>query len=136
AEQGFALLANIDRLRSLGFPVLIGASRKRMLASVLATGPEQGATMADRDLATAVVSALMAERGVWAVRVHDVCQSAIALSVAEAMNAAAHGPQATNVAAHGPRTRSAAPRDSITLTGLEVFAHHGVFDFERERGQR
>ncbi|MGV1034401.1 MAG: dihydroneopterin aldolase [Microbacteriaceae bacterium] len=26
--------------------------------------------------------------------------------------------------------------DRITLTGLEVFAHHGVFDFEREQGQR
>lgn len=26
--------------------------------------------------------------------------------------------------------------DTVTLTGLEVFAHHGVFDFERERGQR
>lgn len=25
--------------------------------------------------------------------------------------------------------------DRITLTGLEVFAHHGVFDFERESGQ-
>jgi len=27
-------------------------------------------------------------------------------------------------------------RDLITLTGLEVFAHHGVYDFERENGQR
>lgn len=27
------------------------------------------------------------------------------------------------------------PEDRITLTGLEVFAHHGVFEFERERGQ-
>lgn len=26
--------------------------------------------------------------------------------------------------------------DLITLTGLEAFAHHGVFDFERENGQR
>ena len=26
--------------------------------------------------------------------------------------------------------------DSLTLTGLEVFAHHGVFDFERDNGQR
>ncbi len=26
--------------------------------------------------------------------------------------------------------------DTITLTGLECFAHHGVFDFERENGQR
>ena len=27
------------------------------------------------------------------------------------------------------------PEDRITLTGLEVFAHHGVFAFEREKGQ-
>ncbi|WP_298229082.1 dihydroneopterin aldolase [Gryllotalpicola sp.] len=26
--------------------------------------------------------------------------------------------------------------DTVTLAGLEVFAHHGVFDFERENGQR
>ncbi|MGI9821927.1 dihydroneopterin aldolase [Agromyces sp. Marseille-Q5079] len=26
-------------------------------------------------------------------------------------------------------------RDRITLTGLRVTAHHGVFDFEREQGQ-
>lgn len=27
------------------------------------------------------------------------------------------------------------PRDRITLSGIRVFAHHGVFDFERENGQ-
>lgn len=27
------------------------------------------------------------------------------------------------------------PRDRITLTGLRAFAHHGVFDFERDAGQ-
>lgn len=27
------------------------------------------------------------------------------------------------------------PRDRITLTGLRAFAHHGVFEFEREAGQ-
>ncbi|WP_084361569.1 dihydroneopterin aldolase [Herbiconiux solani] len=40
---------------------------------------------------------------------------------------------------HGaPRASAAAPAelDLLTLTGLEVFAHHGVFDFERENGQR
>lgn len=26
--------------------------------------------------------------------------------------------------------------DRITLTGLDVHAHHGVYDFEREQGQR
>lgn len=29
----------------------------------------------------------------------------------------------------------ASTRDRITLTGVRVRAHHGVFDFERERGQ-
>lgn len=32
--------------------------------------------------------------------------------------------------------RDSIPEDRITLTGLEVFAHHGVFEFEREQGQR
>jgi dihydroneopterin aldolase len=40
-------------------------------------------------------------------------------------------------AATSPRLDAAALalRDSITLTGLRVRAHHGVFDFERENGQ-
>ncbi|WP_227820131.1 dihydroneopterin aldolase [Agromyces aureus] len=31
--------------------------------------------------------------------------------------------------------RNPTPGDRITLTGLRVMAHHGVFDFEREQGQ-
>jgi dihydroneopterin aldolase len=34
-----------------------------------------------------------------------------------------------------PDPATLALRDSITLTGLRVRAHHGVFDFERENGQ-
>ena len=40
--------------------------------------------MADRDLATAVTSALAALAGAWAVRVHDVRATRIALDVAGA----------------------------------------------------
>jgi dihydroneopterin aldolase len=32
-------------------------------------------------------------------------------------------------------TTDSARTDSITLTGLRVKAHHGVYDFERENGQ-
>lgn len=32
-------------------------------------------------------------------------------------------------------TDQAKPTDSIRLTGLRIFAHHGVLDFERENGQ-
>ena len=43
------------------------------------------------------------------------------------------GPSGAPAGGRGP---AAPPRDRIALTGLEVFAHHGVFDVERERGQR
>ena len=142
--DGWRLLAQLDQLTSLGYPVLVGASRKRMLAEVLAElAPQAGAgphTGADpRDLATAVVSALAAGAGAWGVRVHDVSGSAQALAVAGAWAAGAAPAGAAPAAVAGPGVDHApAPHtaDRITLTGLEVFAHHGVFDFERERGQR
>lgn len=127
AAQGWQLLAGLDRLTNLGYPLLIGVSRKRMLGETLGGD----ATMADRDIATATVSALSAQAGAWAVRVHDVAATSTALKVAEAWNDAA-------VPAPGSDRTSATPvpADRITLTGLEVFAHHGVFDFEREQGQK
>lgn len=76
-EHNWRLLGRLDELTRLGFGVLIGASRKRFLGSLL---PE-GAPMAERDLPTAVISALAAESGVWAVRVHDVVGTRTALQV-------------------------------------------------------
>ena len=143
AEQGWQLLARLGELRALGFPVLVGASRKRMLGetieSLAAHVPGTGSTH-PRDLATAVVTALAAQAGVWGVRVHDVVGSRQALAV--------HAAWQTGLGADGvpaalapslaasPAPDRALQNDRITLTGLEVFAHHGVFDFEREQGQR
>ncbi|AWB88042.1 dihydropteroate synthase [Mycetocola zhujimingii] len=75
ADQNWEILSRISELQSLGLPVLVGASRKRFLGDLL---PE-GAPMGDRDLPTAVVSALLAGAGIWGVRVHDVTATAIAL---------------------------------------------------------
>jgi dihydropteroate synthase len=76
ADHNWTLLAALDDFVGLGHRVLIGASRKRFLSGV---GPD--AAPADRDPATAVVSALAAEAGVWAVRVHDVPSTSTALAV-------------------------------------------------------
>lgn len=123
--QGFALLTHLDALAALGFPILVGASRKRMLGELLEALPEAardgGHGAHARDLATAVVSALAARADAWGVRVHDVPGTVQALAVA---------------AAWGEPEPAAPTPDRVALTGLEVFAHHGVFDFERERGQR
>ncbi|GAA4160883.1 dihydropteroate synthase [Gryllotalpicola daejeonensis] len=85
-EHNWRILARIDLLEELGFPVLIGASRKRFLGALL---PE-GAPVADRDLPSAVVSALAARAGVWGVRVHDVVSTRRALDVLEAWTSGGH----------------------------------------------
>ncbi|MGW0650441.1 dihydropteroate synthase [Streptomyces umbrinus] len=88
AEHDLILLAHLDRLRELGHPVLVAASRKRFLGRVLA-GPEGAPPPArERDAATAAVSALAAHQGAWAVRVHEVRATADAVRVARAVEGA------------------------------------------------
>lgn len=85
ADHDLALLARLDRLRALGHPLLVAASRKRFLGHVLA-GPDGAPPPArERDAATAAVSALAAQGGAWAVRVHEVRATADAVRVAHAV---------------------------------------------------
>ncbi|MEW1754249.1 dihydropteroate synthase [Streptomyces angustmyceticus] len=90
AEHDLALVAGLARLRALGRPLLVAASRKRFLGRVLA-GDEQAAPppARERDAATAAVSAIVAREGAWAVRVHEVRASADAVRVARAVEDAA-----------------------------------------------
>ncbi|GHE40703.1 dihydropteroate synthase [Streptomyces capitiformicae] len=88
AEHDLVLLAHLDRLHGLGHPLLVAASRKRFLGRVLA-GPEGSPPPArERDAATAAVSALAAQQGAWAVRVHEVRATADAVRVARAIEGA------------------------------------------------
>jgi dihydropteroate synthase len=85
AGHDLALLAHLDRVLALGHPVLVAASRKRFLGHVLA-GPDGAPPPArERDAATAAVSALAAQAGAWAVRVHEVRATADAVRVARAI---------------------------------------------------
>jgi dihydropteroate synthase len=79
--HNWKLLSNLAALGTIGYPVLIGASRKRFLGTLL---PKDAPTV-DRDPATATISALAAQAGVWGVRVHDVAGTRAALDVWEAM---------------------------------------------------
>ena len=90
AQHNWALLRALPELAATGIPVLVGASRKRFLGSLLAD--EHGdRPPAGRETATAVVSALAALQGVWGVRVHDVRASVDALKVVEAWKAGLRG---------------------------------------------
>lgn len=83
AAHNWRLLADLEQLMSMGYPVLIGASRKRFLGHLLAEAGAESSP-AFRDRATAAVSALAAAKGVWAVRVHEVPGSVDAIRVAQA----------------------------------------------------
>lgn len=85
AAHNWALLHHLDRLAELGRPLLIGASRKRFLGSLLAD-PSTGEPRptGERDAATAAVAAIAAASGVWAVRVHAVAATRDAVAVGTA----------------------------------------------------
>lgn len=74
-QENWTLLRGTSVLAATGYPVLVGTSRKRFVRRLVGDGA------ADRDLATAVTSALAAQGGAWAVRVHDVRSTRIALDV-------------------------------------------------------
>lgn len=80
-QHNWLLLRALPELVATGVPVLLGASRKRFLGTLLA-GPDGALRPPDgRETATAVISALAALHGAWGVRVHDVRATVDALKV-------------------------------------------------------
>jgi dihydropteroate synthase len=84
AAHNWTVLRELDVFVELGFPVLVGASRKRFLGSLLADPQGNPRPPEGRETATAAVSTLAAAAGVWGVRVHDVAASRDAVAVAAA----------------------------------------------------
>ncbi|MFD2490030.1 dihydropteroate synthase [Amycolatopsis jiangsuensis] len=84
AEHDWALLQGLGSLLSLGFPVLVGASRKRFLGRLLSGKDDEPRPPDGREVATAAVSTLAAAAGAWGVRVHEVGASLDAVAVAAA----------------------------------------------------
>jgi len=77
--QNLELLRRLDELRTLGFPLLVGTSRKSVLGHVLNLPPSE------RTEATAATVALSIERGADMVRVHDVKEMWRVCRVADAI---------------------------------------------------
>jgi dihydropteroate synthase len=91
AAHNWSLLARLDELTRLGYPLLVGASRKSFLGSLLATA-DSPRDSDEREAATVAITALAAASGAWGVRVHEARGNADAVRVAAAV-AAARGAQ-------------------------------------------
>jgi dihydropteroate synthase len=83
--QNWHLVARLDELEKLELPILVGASRKRFLAGALEPKDASGVSNQRRDLATAVLTALLLQRKLWGVRVHNVSTTLDAIKVVEAL---------------------------------------------------
>lgn len=84
-KQNWQLVARLDELEKLGMPILVGASRKRFIAGAIEPEDPASADNDRRDLATAVLTALLLQRKLWGVRVHNVIATSDAIAIVEAL---------------------------------------------------
>jgi dihydropteroate synthase len=85
-KQNWQLVARLDELEKLGLPILVGASRKRFIAGALDEDEPNSVSHERRDVATAVLTALLMQRKLWGVRVHNVLATTDAISIVGALH--------------------------------------------------
>jgi dihydropteroate synthase len=74
AHQNIQILQNISTFFTLGHRILVGHSRKRFFGDLLQI------PLQDRDLPTALIGALLWEKGVDILRIHDIAATKNALN--------------------------------------------------------
>jgi dihydropteroate synthase len=85
AEHNWQLVRDLRPLQALGFPLLVGASRKSFLGRLLAAAGTPR-PVDQREHANTALTVLLAQQGVWGLRVHDVRAAKDALRVLERLD--------------------------------------------------
>lgn len=98
-KQNWQLVARLDEIEKLGLPILVGASRKRFIAGALDEEEPNSVSHERRDVATAVLTALLMQRKLWGVRVHNVLSTVDAISIVSALH------EGSNDAGNSPSKR-------------------------------
>ncbi len=82
-EHNWQLLHRFDELSVLGRPLLVGVSRKAFLGTLLPDGQGNPRPASGRDDATTALTVVLAQHGVWGVRVHSVRATRDAIAVVQ-----------------------------------------------------
>jgi dihydropteroate synthase len=85
AAHNWALVRHLDEIAALGYPLLVGASRKSFLGRLLASPDGLERPVDGREHATTALTVVLAQAGVWGLRVHDVRSCRDALKVLDAL---------------------------------------------------
>lgn len=78
-QHNLALLNRLQTIVALGYPVLVGLSRKSLIGEVL------GRDVSQRLAGSLALAVLAAERGASIIRVHDVAETVDAIKLCEAV---------------------------------------------------
>jgi len=78
-EQNLEVMARLEELKELGFPILLGTSRKSTIGRILDLPPSE---RVEGTLATSVIGIM---KGVDIIRVHDIIENQRAVAVADAI---------------------------------------------------
>ena len=78
-DKDLAILNNLDRISKLGYPLLVGASRKSVIGNTLSI------PVNERLYGTVAISTLAATKGVSFIRVHDIRANKEAVRMTEAI---------------------------------------------------
>jgi dihydropteroate synthase len=84
-EQNCELLVRLPELARLGYPLLVGTSRKSFIGKVLEKSEPRGGSASDRIWGTAATVAASILQGAHIVRVHDVAEMAQVARVSDAV---------------------------------------------------
>ncbi len=81
AEHNWALVRGLAQIAELGFPLLVGASRKAFLGALLSAPDGTPRSVDEREAANTALTVVFAQAGVWGLRVHEVrpCRDALAV---------------------------------------------------------
>lgn len=92
-EENYDLVSHLSDVVALGYPVLVGVSRKSIVGDVLS-----GCAVDDRLFGTIALQTLLLDRGAHIIRSHDVKAAHDAISIVMAMRAIGAGDQVSKEA--------------------------------------
>ena len=120
-EMNLEIIDKMEILNELGYPVLLGTSRKSVIGLTLDLPVTQ------REEGTMVTTVYGVQKGCAFVRVHECRENKRAIQMTKAIDAGTRSIE---------RVRNEMKPDKIKIEDLEVFANHGVFPEENVLGQK